>query len=97
MTVMFSYAWQEVYVGVELQFIAFLTPLLDGVGHIFAPTDLPRRNSPRYPLSWRLGWAQSRLGILEKTNRLPLSGSEPHFLGRPACSPVTVPNTPSIF
>jgi len=28
MTVKFSYARQEVYVGVELQFNAFLTPLL---------------------------------------------------------------------
>jgi hypothetical protein len=97
MTVTLSYESQEVYVGVELKFLAFSTPLLDGIGHIFVPTDLPSGNSPRYPLSRRLGSAPSRLGLLETTNHLPLSGSEPHFLGRPARSPVTTPNTPSRF
>ena len=41
MTAKFSYARQEVFVGVELQFIAFLTPLL-----MELVTHLPRQIYP---------------------------------------------------
>jgi hypothetical protein len=72
-------------------------PITNGAGHNFASTDLPHGNISRYPLSKRLGWAQNRLGVVETTNRLPLSGNEPHFLRRPACGPVTIPTTLSLF
>jgi hypothetical protein len=44
--------------------------------------------SPRYPLYRKLRGPQSRSGSCEeKKNLLPLPGSEPRFLGRPARSP----------
>jgi len=96
MTAKFSSARQEVFVGVELTVQCIFNPITNGVGHTFAATDLPRGNNCRYLLSKRLGWARSRLGVLETTNRLPLSGNEPHFLRRLACSPVTIPTTLSL-
>jgi hypothetical protein len=56
-----------------------------------ASATLPPGKQPRYPLDRKLGGLQSRFRHYEEEiNPLSLSGIEPRFLDRPACSLVAL-------
>jgi hypothetical protein len=53
----------------------------------------PRESNLQYPLNKRLGRLQTPSGSSGEANTLHLPGTEPRFLGRLACSLVTLPPT----